>query len=199
VNVAHYQARVNWGDSGAWDSAEIARAANSGPFLIKGTHVYADQGTYPVVAYLNGADGTSKAVYTASVIVSPMPSGIAGTQPDGVTSPLGPSDVTVSAGGFFTLQVTAGVGFDAQRVASILGTLNGLSDSNLSDYHAQINWGDSADWDPGQLLSANGTIGVYGSHTYQVQGTYPIVVYVNGADGTSASQNTASAIVQPPG
>jgi hypothetical protein len=198
VNVAHYHARVNWGDSGAWDTAEIARAANSGPFLVKGTHVYADQGTYPVVVYVNGADGTSAAVKTASVIVAAMPSGIAGTQPDAVTSPLGPSDVTVSAGGFYTLTVTAGVAFGTQQVANVLGTLNGLSDKTLSDYHAQINWGDSAGWDPGQLQLTNGTIGVYGSHTYQTQGTYPIVVYVNGADGTSDSKNTASAVVQPP-
>ena len=198
VNAAHYKARINWGDSGQWDTAVIARAANSGPFLIKGTHIYADQGTYPVVIYLNGADGTSKASYTASVTVSPMPSGIAGTPPDSVTSPLQPTDVTVSLGGFFSLQAKAGVAIEAKRVAEVQGTLNGLSESNLSHYHAQINWGDSASWDPGQLLSVNGTIGVYGTHTYSTQGTYPIVVYVNGADGTSDSENTASATVSPP-
>src|SRR5581483_672523 len=178
VNIGHYDARVNWGDSDEWDTATIARAANSGPFQVKGTHVYADQGTYPVVVYVNGADGTSLAAETASVTVAPMPSGIAGTQPDEVTSPLAPTDVTVSVGGFFNLDVTAGVGFEAERVATVLGTLNNLSDADVGHYHAQINWGDSADWDPGQLLAVNGTIGVYGSHTYQTQGMYPIVVYV---------------------
>src|SRR5262249_23737009 len=152
VNISHYHARVNWGDSDQWDTALIARASNNGPFQIKGTHVYDDQGTYPVVVYVNGADGTSEARYTASGVVSPMPSGIAGIPPDPVTSPLPPSDVTVSVGGFFTLTVTAGSGFDADQVANVLGTLNGLTDSDVSHYHAQINWGDSDQWDPGQLL-----------------------------------------------
>ena len=195
VTASDYHARVNWGDGNQWDTALVVRASNSGPFQIKGSHVYSTQGTYPVVVYLNGADGTSKASYTASVVVSAMPSGLGGTPPAAVTSPLPPTDVSVSLGGFFSLTPKAGVGFDASRVATVFGTLNGLADTDVSHYHAQINWGDSTSWDSGQLLSASGTIGVYGSHTYSTQGTYPIVVYVNGADGTSASAYTASAAV----
>jgi PKD repeat protein len=191
-----YVARVNWGDSDQWDDADIVKNS-SGSLLVKGTHTYAQQDEYPVVVYVNGPDGTSASEYTAKVIVTDMPSGIPGTQPDGRTSLLPPSDVSLSLGGFYQLSLFAGVAFQQKTVANLSGFLNGQPDKTVGDYRAQINWGDSDAWDEGDLVPANGSILVNGSHVYRTQGTYPIVVYVNGPDETSKAEYTAKAIVGP--
>src|SRR5437899_551689 len=89
----------------------------------------------------------------------------------------------------------AGVGFQENAVAGLYGVFNGQPYLKVSDYHAQINWGDSNQWDMADLASANpGSPGsgflVKGSHTYAQAGTYHVVVYAQGADGASTSGET---------
>lgn len=193
-----FHAQINWGDSDQWIAAELVAVGN-GRFQIKGSHRYAQQKTsYPVVVYVNGPDGTSTAENTTAVTVSPMPSGIPGKPANSAGNMGDASDVTVSLSGVSGFTAPAAVEFAGELVAYFYGTLNGQPDKNVGDYQAQINWGDSGQWDYAQLLAASGTPRAYGSHVYWTQGTYPVVVYLNGPDGTSVAERTTSVTVGPP-
>jgi hypothetical protein len=194
--VGGYRAQVNWGDSDTWTPGDLVLLGN-GDYLVKAKHVYAQQGTYPIVVYVSAPDGTSAAARTTTVTTVPMPSGIPGTLPDPVTPALAPSNVVVNVDGVSGFSAQATVGFENNLVARISGLLRGQPNSAVGDYQAQINWGDGAQWDPGQILSAAGSLTVYGSHIYKTQGTYPVVVYVTGPDGTSEAARTTTVTVTP--
>ena len=122
-----------------------------------------------------------------------MPSGIPGTQPSASANPTAPANVQIQLYGSYTLNSYAGVGFQENEVATMQVQVNGQPDTTLSDFHAQINWGDSASWNSGDLVyqGTNGGWADYiikGSHVYQKPGTdIPIVLYVTGPDDTSAT------------
>jgi hypothetical protein len=101
-----------------------------------------------------------------------------------------------------TVSSYAGVGFQENRVGFFHVSVNGQGDPILSDFHAEINWGDSASWSAGDLVfqgmdSQFPRFDVLGSHVYDQAGGYPLVVYVTGPDGTSISDWTCGAYVAP--
>ena len=72
-----------------------------------------------------------------------------------------------------------------------MGLLDVQQDKTLTDYHAQINWGDSPAWDTNSSLTLDPTTGyvlIKGSHNYQASGTYEVTVYVTGPDGQTAGE-----------
>src|SRR5205823_164618 len=153
-----------------------------------------------VVVYAQGPDGTSISADTDSVIVAQMPSGFPGTPPSQTASSLPPSNVQLYLSGLSTLYATAGLNTAAQRIARLSGSLNNQPDQTAGHYHAQINWGDSSEWTAGLIVPDPrdpSNFVVEGDHTYYEQGTYPIVVYAQGPDGTSISREINSAIVGP--
>ncbi len=101
----------------------------------------------------------------------------------------------------------AGSGFTAQPVAILDNTINdpshkitsGNCSTNPQDFKCFINWGDGTSWDgdSAKLVysGTNGRFEIDGSHVYQNAGTYNILVYVIGPDGTSLSQVTCLAQV----
>jgi hypothetical protein len=213
-----YSVQINWGDSASWTSGELVYEgpapvpASDGPmsqFLIKGSHVYDQPGTYPVVVYVTGPDGTSVSGQTASADVADMPSGIPGSAPSTPTPTSAPENVGLQFwGSAANISSYAGVGFQQNSVAILQTQVNGQADPQLSDYSVQINWGDSASWTSGDLVyegpapvpASDGPMSEFlinGSHVYQQPGIYPIVVYVTGPDGTSISDQTGSATVAP--
>lgn len=207
TTLADFNAQINFGDSASWNPADMVYDGTSGDsamYIVKGSHTY-DQATssVPIVVYASGPDGTSTSAETASASVSSMPSGIAGAQPSPTAHSAAPEDIHVQLAGSYNTSSEAGVGFQQKQVATLYASLNGQPDTSLSDFQAQINWGDSASWDSA-TLSYQGNSGssamyeVAGTHTYsQVASSVPIVVFVNGPDGTSASTLTASATVTP--
>ncbi len=164
-------------------------------YLIKGSHVYQSAfSDLPMVIYVTGPDGTSDTFRPNDLDyanVVPMPSGIAGTEPPATSNGAAPEIVQIAVYGSYTLNSYAGVGFQNEEVGTIQVSVNGEADPNPGDFHAEINWGDSASWDPGQITyqGSSGTASTFiitGSHVYQKPGTnIPIVVYVTGPDGTS--------------
>src|SRR5206468_3905124 len=86
----------------------------------------------------------------------------------------------------------AGVGFQENAVARLQG-----DSTNITDYHAQIDWGDSNQRVPADLASANPSSDflVKGSHIYAQAGYYGVVVYAQGPDGTSVSTETSDVSV----
>ncbi|MFI5460676.1 MAG: Ig-like domain-containing protein, partial [Isosphaerales bacterium] len=92
------------------------------------------------------------------------------------------------------LSAFTGVGFPQSPVAEVDGFYNDFQDKTLSDYHAQINSGDSPSWDTNTELtldSSTGYIQVECSHTYTTAGTYDVTVYITGPDGQTASATTS--------
>ena len=121
-------------DSAAWTNADIVAPANSPQtILVKGSHIYSTPGTYPIVVYAQGADGTSTSGETVRVTVSQMPSGIPGTPPNPVVTSLAPSNVRVDLSSEPGFSAKAGVNTGTQRIASLSGYINGQQDPNISD------------------------------------------------------------------
>jgi PKD repeat protein len=204
LKFSDYRAQINWGDSNQWEMADLASRNPGSPgsgFLVKGSHVYAQAGSYHVVVYAQGADGTSTSGETVNVTVSQMPSGIPGTQPPAWTDPpLPPSNVRVDFYSESGFSATAGVSTGTQRVAAVNGYLNGQQDSKVSDFHARINWGDNSYWAPADIVAEpnnRSSLLIQGSHTYYMQGTYHVVVYAQGPDGTSVSGEFVNVTVTP--
>jgi putative transposon-encoded protein len=200
-NPSDYHAQVNWGDSPQWDT-ETVLVTDNDQVLVKGTHIYQQQGTYPIVVYVTGPDGQTTSAQTDSASVIPMPA--VASQPITVPTsfngnqPLGVETVQVSGSGISQISALAGVSFKDKPIATIFGTYNGFQDAVTDDYKAQVNWGDSPQWDTNTTLVTQGDqVLVEGSHTYQKQGTYPIVVYVTGPDGQTTSAQTDTASVSP--
>jgi predicted chitinase len=208
-NLSDVHAQINWGDSASWSAGDLVYMGNNGSFadyLVKGTHVYsqANGNGIPVVVYASGPDGTSTSDQTSTAFVSPMPSGIPGTVPPSQGTPTAAADVNIQLFTASSIQSFAGMGFQQNVVASLSISLHGEPDTNVSDVHAQINWGDSASWTAGTpvFMGNNGSFADYvikGSHVYrQPNGNgIPIVVYASGPDGTSTSDQTSTAYVMP--
>jgi hypothetical protein len=198
LNPSDYQAQINWGDGGQWEAADLASANPGTGFLVKGSHIYASAGNnYDIQVQATGPDGMTVTETTCSAYVEQMPSGIPGTPPNTTAGSLPPSNVQVNLAPESAISSYAGVGFQENAVADLMGYLNGQPDPNISDYQAQINWGDSNQWMPADLASANPGTGflVKGSHIYTQAGNYHITVYAQGPDGTSTSHETTTAIV----
>ncbi len=199
TNPADFQAQINWGP--ATTKGDFVYTGNDSngfaDYLIKGSFTYQQGGGgVPINVTVNGPEGSTQST-TAQPSVFGMPSFIAGTPPAPVTPSAPPENVVLSLGGSITLHSTAGVAVQGAEVATLQAQVNGQPDTTLADYHVQINWGDSNGWTPGQLIftginGSNAEYEVVGSHVYQVNTPYSIVVYVNGPDGTSASSWSAT-------
>ena len=149
--LSDFHAQINWGDSASWTSGDLVYQGTNGSwadYIIKGSHVYqkADS-NIPIVIYVTGPDGTSASFDSNDIDyaeVLAMPSGIPGTQPSATANPTAPADVQIQLSGGYTLNSYAGVGFQENQVATMQVQVNGQADATLSDFHPQINWGDSA-------------------------------------------------------
>jgi hypothetical protein len=198
--MSDFSARINWGDGSGWTAADLAPGATAtSPFLVKGSHVYQSAGTYQVEVEAFGPGGVSVTQQTDTVYVSQMPSGLPGTTPTAPVTSLPPSDVSVQLLDEASISTFAGVGFAQNAVADVMGTLNGYADYTKSDFHALINWSDGSGWTTATIArgaNSSSPFVVKGSHVYSSPGTYDIVVYATGPDGTSVTQQTDTAYVQ---
>ncbi len=198
--LSDFHAQINWGDSASWTSGDLvyqSSDAGGAIYLIKGSHVYQNAvPNIPVVVYVTGPDGTSASLIPSEVNSSQvwaMPGSFPGTQPPSTPKSMPPANVQINLAGSYGLTFTAGVGLQENDVGNMTVSVNGEADPNLSDFHAQINWGDSASWTSGDLVYQGSDGGgahylIEGIHVYQKPGEHiPIVVYVTGPDGTSAS------------
>ena len=119
---------------------------------------------------------------------------------------LAPSNVTVSLNAGIPLyqpNFNAGDSTTNHVIASLSGTVNGVTDTTASDFKGFANYGDSNQWFPVDIVpntsGASATFLVEGSHSYQnatnPASPSPIVVYMMGPDGTSESSQTSQANV----
>ncbi len=194
-----FHAQINWGDSPQWDSnVGLTSLAVSG-VLVKGSHIYQAPGNYHVTLYVTGPDGQTMSSTTTQVYVVLLPD--AASRPPQVprfepaAQPLAAESLGLSPEP--VINAFAGVGFALNPVTQINCTYNNAQDNTPSDFHAQINWGDSPQWDSNVGLTSLAVSGVLvkGSHIYQAPGNYHVTLYVTGPDGQTMSSTTTQVYV----
>ena len=97
------------------------------------------------------------------------------------------------------LQGREGVPFFAQAVP-VSGVVASFTDvdpgGTVSDYAATIDWGDGIS-SPGTVGASGSGFTVSGSHTYQEDGNYPIVVHIADVGGSTTSVVSSAHVSEP--
>ncbi len=202
-NPAHFQAMINWGDEYGWQPGKVALDNSPGariPMIIKGSHTYDQLGTHLIQVKVTGDSLTlTHQECAASVTNMPLAAGLTASQPAnlGGVKPLGNTSLVMYSSA--TLTSTQGANIQG-IVATADGYYNGPKDTNLGDYKVQINWGDTSDWDTGQLITnppGSRTFSVQGSHVYLNTGDFKVTVQLTGPDGQTRAQQTSMVHVNP--
>jgi hypothetical protein len=164
--AAEYSATIDWGDGST--SAGTVSGPTGGPFVVRGTHKYADEGTYTVKAAVTDTDtpnNNATAISTANVADAPLTAGASATT--------GGTEGTVPASVSFTFH-------DANSTAA------------AADFTATIDWGDGTATVGTVSGPTLGAFKVTGSHLYAEEGAYPVHVAVTDDGGsTTAADSTA--------
>lgn len=139
----------------AWDFGDGATSSGA-----NATHVYQDNGTYPVSLTVTDGKGGSHTAGTSVTISNAAPT---------VTS--------------------ISLGADPVPVNTSTSLSAAFSDQGTADTHtASINWGASSS--SGSVAEANGSGTVAGTHTYTAAGVYTVQVSVTDKDGASGIRSS---------
>jgi len=170
-SVADYSATINWGDQTS--SAGIVTANGSGAFVVSGSHVYAEEGSYAVTVTLGDAGGANATT----------------------TSSAGVTDAAIA--------LTGATRFNEHHRTNFTATLATLTDADPGgitiDYTGQINWGDGTtsacpSTSCNITVRTSGGFTVTGSHNYQHNNTYTVTITLADAGG-STSRTTTTIVV----
>ena len=160
--VSDYSATINWGDQTS--SAGTITANGSGGFVVSGTHVYAEEGSYIVSVTVSDTGGA-----TASA------SSLAGT-----------ADAAIA--------LTGASSFKEHHKSNFTATLATLTDADpggvATDYTAQISWGDGTTSAGTIVARTAGGFTVIGSHNYQHNNTYTVTITLTDAGGSTSRATT---------
>jgi hypothetical protein len=166
-SVTDYTATINWGDQTS--SAGTITANGVGGFVVSGSHVYLEEGTYPVTVAVSDAGGASATVNSTA----------------GVTD----------AG----IALTGATQFNEHHRTNFTATIATLTDADpggiTTDYTGQINWGDgTTSACPTSSCSiavrTSGGFTVTGSHNYQHNNTYTVTITLTDAGGSTSTTTT---------
>jgi hypothetical protein len=166
-----FSATIDWGDG--ITTAGTVSGTTGGPFTISGSHTYADEGTFTVLASF--ADDS--------------PSSLTAT----VTSTAAVSEADVLSGTAGPIAATEGAVFTGTALAVFTDT--GYSGNVPGDFSATIDWGDGTT-DTGTVSGGAGTFTVSGDHTYADEGSFPVTIALaDDAPGTASATVTTTATV----
>jgi len=161
-----YAATISWGDQTS--SAGTVTANGSGSFVVSGSHLYSEEGTYTATVTISDAGGA-----TASA-----------------TSSAGVADAALTAIGSAPFHEHHKTNFTAP-----LATLTDADPGGVAtDYTAQINWGDGTTSAGTIVARSGGGFTVSGSHYYLKNGTYTVTIRMTDAGGSTASTTTTIAV-----
>jgi uncharacterized repeat protein (TIGR01451 family) len=168
ATAAEYSATIDWGDGSATSAGTIS-GPTGGPFTVRGSHTYADEGTYTVTVHITDSDSTNAADATSTAHVA---------------------DATLTPG---PLSLTGGTEGSGATTASFTFT-DANPVSTVADFTATISWGDATSSAGTVSGPTGGPYTVTGSHTYADEGSYPVTVMVTD-DGGSTTSATGTAAV----
>jgi Tol biopolymer transport system component len=172
-----FTAGIDWGD-GSTSTGTVSGPAG-GPFVVSGTHPYAEEGLPAVTTTLK---------HTAS--------GLTGTAQSAATV----ADPGVNATGGYQVSSLEGSDSGSQRVATFTdpaGAEPNPSDPTGTHYAATIAWGDGAS-STGTVTGPDG-VGVFtvsGSHPYSEEGAYQLQVTIHHEGAPDATASSA-ALIKP--
>jgi len=176
--VSDFSATINWGDGTPIDTnAVFTQPGGVGtPFIVSGTHDYAEKGTHNVVVSIFDVGLSSATVVSTAQVAD---AGLTGT------------GTTLSAiEGNPLFNATVATFTDANPAAP------------LTDFSATINWGDGTPLDPNTTITQPGGVGtpfiVSGTHDYAEQGNHNVVVAITDVDGSNATVVSTARIADAP-
>ena len=166
--ATEYSATIDWGD-GTPMTAGVITGMTGGPFTVNGTHLYAEEGGYPVTVVITDIDNTSNT--------------------DTANSRANVGDAALSSRCLmpaFVLQTYTGPTAEFTDQSST-GTPN--------DFTATISWGDGSS--PGMITGTGGNAPytVSGSHTYTSTGPFTVRTMVNDTGGSTTTATCQVTVV----
>jgi choice-of-anchor A domain-containing protein/RHS repeat-associated protein len=159
-----FTATVNWGD-GTTTGGTVSTV--NGVWTVTASHVYADNGSYPITVTVTDPQGLSDSHSTPAAISNVAPSVV----------PAADRNVLPGA----PLSLTAATFSDPGFTSATAGTQETFTSS--------INWGDGSAVESGTLTVVPGSAGtastgsLTGSHTYDNPGAYTVSVTITDDDG----------------
>jgi hypothetical protein len=156
--ASDYTAIINWGDGQS--SAGTVVPNGAGGFDVKGSHTYAEEGTYTTMATVTDAGGSIATATGSATIADAALSSTCAMSSSTAQSYLGPTATFIDQ--------------------SSTGT--------ASDFSALIGWGDGTS-SPGTINGGPGTASytVSGSHTYSSTGFFTVTTVINDVGGSSTT------------
>ncbi len=162
--ASDFTATINWGDG---TPADIGTTITLNPtakrFEVRGSHTYAEEGTFRVTVTIKDVGGISTSAIGQATV----------------------DDARLTAAG---VNVSA---VEGQPFTSLVATFTDANPrAPIGDFTATISWGDGTPADTGTIITLNPTakrFEVRGSHTYPEEGTFRVTVMINDVGGSSAS------------
>ena len=177
--ASQYSAVIDWGDGTTSAGTITADSTTSGQFIVSTASDDAH-------VYVTGGDET----ITISVTYSPNTL-VTGSNSETIT--VSPAAGLIITGGF-TLNATVGVDSGSQTLATFTN-VGGSQD--ISDYSAQIDFGDSSAPVAGDISYSNGVFTVSSNHIYTDINNYEITITVS-YDGNAAPPVYSSTAISSP-
>jgi hypothetical protein len=205
-----FTASIDWGD-GSTDSGTVS--GSSGTFTVSGSHLYAQEGTFPVTVTVAEGPAEASATGVASVVAaetlpanapstapatvpSTIPSTVPSTTPATVPSTMGGSDTSSSPPPplLLTGQGVPVTGFEFTSTSAVVATFSaGDGSEPAGNFKATISWGDGGA-SVGLVTESGGSYTVSGSHTYTDEGSFSISVALS--DGPAVLTIGTVAVMQ---
>jgi hypothetical protein len=164
-----YTTQIVWGD-GATTAGTVTTSAGGG-LAVTGSHVYAEESTQTVSVVISDIGGASATATTTATI----------------------DDAPLSA---------TGAAISTTEGATFSGTVATFTDANLnapmSDYAAQVVWGDGTTTAATVTTRAGGGLVVNGTHVYAEEGTQTVKVTISDRGGATAMATTTAVIDDAP-
>ena len=166
--ASDFTASIDWGDSVT--TPGTLSGPTGGPFTISGTHTYADEGSFTVLAsFVDDPPGFAGATITSTATVSEADT-------------LAATGTTISA-------------IETNAFTGDVATFTDTNTTNVpGDFTATIDWGDGTS-STGTITGSSGSFTVSDSHTYTEDGSFSVSVTVaDDAPGTASA--TASSVAK---
>jgi len=187
--LADFTAMVAWGD-GTTSAGTITQPGGVGtPYLVSGSHTYAEEGTYAYIVTVDD-DGGQSTTFSGSAVIADADLIAAGTQPTVSTT-----EAAIYPLPEFALPVFSGP-------VGVFSDLNPAAPA--SDFTATIDWGDGTTSTAGTITQPGGVgtaFSVSGSHTYAstgTTGTYPIQVFIVDSGGSRLTVSNSASVAAVP-
>lgn len=176
LNAGDFSAMIKWGD-GSTSSGTVVATSQSGEFAVRGIHIYSDEGTnllFVVVTQNNSSN-----------------------LPFTVEESVDVSDPAVNLTGGMTVTAMQALA-PASQLLAIFSDPGGSEP--VSNYSAEIDWGDTADGTAGTLTYNpvdDDFLVSGGDHIYNQPGTFTVTIVVSHDEAPKVTTTSTASVSQP--